>query len=162
MASRRTPGSSPPHGQRGVISIEYAFLLMFGVLPLLLLTFSGVMIFAAQQSLALAAGEGARAALRHGDLGERRSNACQAAARSMQWLLNFSGDAANCGDATTPPIAVSDAYACNGGGTARCIQVSVFYDYDQHPFLPGTGNLFGWVLGEGLRSSAVVQLDDGL
>jgi Flp pilus assembly protein TadG len=50
-------------GQQGVVAIEFALVFLFGVLPLLLLTFSGVMIFAAQQTLTLAAAEGARAAL---------------------------------------------------------------------------------------------------
>jgi len=144
--------------QRGVVSIEYALLLILGILPLLLITFTGVMVFAAQQSLTLAASEGARAALGYGDLATRRSNACQASARSMQWLLNFSGQAADCGTASAAPIVVSAAYPCD---TAQCIEVSVSYDYDQHPFIPGTGHLLGWVMGERLRSSAIVQLDTG-
>ncbi len=156
----------PSHGfnikrQRGVVSIEYALLLMLGIVPLLLITFTGIMIFAAQQSLTLAAGEGARAALRHGDVPARRSNACRASARSMQWLLNFSGQAADCQGAAAGPIVVSDAYLCAGDGTTRCMQVSVSYDYDRHPFIPGTGRLLGWVMGERMRSSAIVQLDTG-
>jgi len=158
----------PGHGlnikrQRGVVSIEYALLLMLGIVPLLLATFTGVMVFAAQQSLTLAAGEGARAALRYGDIPARRSSACQASARSMQWLLDFSGQTANCQSAAAEPIVVSDAYPCVGDGATRCMQVSVSYDYDRHPFIPGTGRVLGWVMGERMRSSAVVQLDsDGI
>lgn len=147
--------------QRGVVSIEYALLLMLGILPLLLITFTGVMVFAAQQSLTLAASEGARAALRYGDVPARRSSACQASARSMQWLLNFSGETAGCPAAAAAPIIVSGAYPCASDGTTRCMQVSVSYDYDRHPFVPGTGRLLGWVLGERMRSSAIVQLDTG-
>jgi uncharacterized membrane protein SpoIIM required for sporulation len=39
-------------------SIEFALMLMLGLLPLLLFTFSGVMIMAAQQTLATASAEG--------------------------------------------------------------------------------------------------------
>lgn len=146
---------------RGVVTIEFALMMMFGVLPLLLITFTGVMIFAAQQSLALAAGEGARASLRYGTTAERRSNACQAAARSMQWLLNYSGTAAGCSSASTAPIAVSQPYACAADSSVKCIKVTVSYDHDAHPFMPGTGTLMGWSMGKSLSSTAVVQLDLG-
>ncbi|KKD57170.1 hypothetical protein VM57_11835 [Stenotrophomonas maltophilia] len=63
-------------------------MLMLGLLPLLLFTFSGVMIMAAQQTLATASAEGARASLRYGSANERRTAACVAARSSMQWLLN--------------------------------------------------------------------------
>lgn len=147
--------------QRGVVTIEYALLLMFGIVPLLLLTFSGVMIFAAQQSLALAAGEGARAALRYGDTATRRNNACIASQRSMQWLLNFSGNSATCSNPATDPIAVSTPFSCASDTRVQCIRVDVSYDYNQHPFIPGTGRLYGWTMGNRMRSSATVQLDLG-
>ena len=158
MSRQRSPAAAT---QRGVVTIEYALMLMLGILPLLLLTFSGVMIFAAQQSLALAAGEGARAALRYGDTATRRSNACLASQRSMQWLLNFSGQSANCSTADAAPIIVSMPLACTGNPLAQCIQVEVSYNYNRHPFLPGTGRLYGWVLGTSLRRRATVQLDLG-
>jgi len=146
---------------RGVVTIEFALLLMFGVLPLLMLTFTGVMVFAAQQSLALAAGEGARASLRYGTPAERRSNACTAAARSMQWLLNYSKAAPTCASADAPPITVSQPYACSADNGVQCIRVTTSYDHDAHPFLPGTGALLSWSMGRSLSSTAVVQLDLG-
>ena len=76
------------------MAVEFALIFLLGVLPLLLLTVSGVLIFAAKQSLTLAASEGARAALRfgvHGSIAEREVSACLAAKESMQWLLAFSG-----------------------------------------------------------------------
>ncbi|WP_313399016.1 TadE/TadG family type IV pilus assembly protein [Stenotrophomonas sp.] len=146
---------------RGVVTIEFALLLMFGVLPLLMLTFTGVMVFAAQQSLALAAGEGARASLRYGTPAERRSNACMAAARSMQWLLNYSRSSATCSSADAPPIAVSQPYACGSDSSVQCMRVTTSYDHDAHPFLPGTGALLTWSMGQSLSSTAVVQLDLG-
>lgn len=154
-------GFHPRRHHRGVVTLEFAFLMMFGVLPLLLVTFTGVMIFAAQQSLALAAGEGARAALRYGDINERRSNACQAAARSMQWLLNFSRTTPACTTANAPPVVVSPSYACTSDASVQCIKVTASYNYDAHPFLPGTGSLLGWSMGSSLSSTAVVQLDLG-
>ncbi|WP_449466366.1 pilus assembly protein [Stenotrophomonas humi] len=158
MSKRRLPQR---RNARGVITLEFAFLMMFGVLPLLMVTFTGVMVFAAQQSLALAAGEGARAALRYGDIPERRANACMAAARSMQWLLNFSRSAPACSAADAPPITVSQPYACSADGSVQCIRVVASYDHDAHPFLPGTGRLLSWSMGESLSSTAVVQLDLG-
>ena len=147
---------------RGVVTIEFALLLMFGVLPLLFLTFTGVMVFAAQQSLALAAGEGARAALRYGDFDQRRQNACLAASRSMQWLLNFSSTAPSCTAPAAPPVEVSAPYPCAADPDVQCMRVTTYYDYDAHPVLPGTGRLLSWSMGRQLRSSAVVQLDLGV
>lgn len=147
--------------QRGAMALEFALVFLLGVLPLLLLTFSGVMIFAAKQSLALAAAEGARAALRYGTTGsiaERETSACLAARESMQWLLDFSGDAPDCSaPAAAPPIAVS-AFDCPAGG-AQCVRVVTTFDYDAHPFVPGTVTVYGWAIGKTISSSATVQLD---
>lgn len=147
--------------QRGVVTLEFAFMLILGVVPLLLLTYTGVMIMAAQQTLALASAEGARASLRYATPNERRAAACQAAQRSMQWLLNFSGQAANCSTAAAPPIVVSAPAPCAGLASAQCMQVSVSYDYRSKPFLPGTGRVYGWLITQPIRSTAVAQLDLG-
>lgn len=144
---------------RGVVTIEFALMLVLGILPLLLLTFSGVMIFAAKQTLSLAAAEGARASLRYGAIADRREAACAAAGEAMQWLLDFSGQDAGCGSADAAPIAV-ESLACTGASGRQCIRVTVSYDYASHPFLPGTVTLYGWTLGD-LSSSAVAQLDLG-
>lgn len=155
------PAPARRQRQHGVVTLEFAFLMMFGVLPLLLVTFTGVMVFAAKQSLTLAAGEGARAALRYGDTAQRRNNACQAAARSMQWLLNFSRTSASCSNPNAAPITVSQPFACTSDANVKCIQVTASYDYDRHPFMPGTGTLLGWSMGNAMRSTATVQLDLG-
>lgn len=147
--------------QRGVVAIEFALVFLLGVLPLLMLTFSGVLIFAAKQSLTLAAANGARAALRYGTTGgiaERQTAACVAAEQSMQWLLNFSGATPDCAGAPgNEPIDVS-AMPCPAAAGVQCIQVITTYDYESHPFIPGTTILYGWLLGK-LSSSATVQLD---
>jgi Flp pilus assembly protein TadG len=150
--------------QRGVVAIEFALVFLFGVLPLLMLTFSGVMIFAAQESLSLAAAEGARAALHYGTTAQRATNACQAAAESMQWLLTFSGDATNCATPAAPgsgysAIAVSTPVACPSTPAMECLTVVASYNYNAHPFLPGTISVYGWMLGSTMSSSATVQLD---
>ncbi|MHB1056954.1 MAG: TadE/TadG family type IV pilus assembly protein [Rhodanobacter sp.] len=143
------------------MALEFALVFLLGVLPLMLLTVSGVMIFAAKQSLTLAAAEGARAALRYGTTGsiaEREVSACQAAQRAMQWLLAFSGEAPDCNaPADAPPIAVA-AVDCPSGG-AQCVRVVTTFDYDAHPFIPGTVAVYGWVIGKTISSSATVQLD---
>lgn len=156
MSPRQAPGKY--QRQRGVVTLEYAFLLIIALIPLLLFTFTGTLIFAAKQSLSLAAAEGSRAALRHGDTGQRQQSACLAARRSMSWLLNFSGQSPSCSSTSSAPIQVSAMYPCESGASVNCMRVTVSYDYDQHPFLPGTGALYGWTVGQPLRSQAVVQL----
>ena len=147
-----------PQRQAGVVTLEYAFLLMIAILPLLIITFSGTLIFAAKQSLTLAAAEGSRAALRYGSVSERQQQACQAATRSMQWLLNFSGQGASCSNGSNGLVQVSAVYPCESGAAVSCMRVTTRYPYDNHPFIPGTGSLYGWTIGEPLQSQAVVQL----
>lgn len=147
--------------QRGVASIEFALMLLLGLLPLLLFTFSGVLIMAAQQTLATASAEGARASLRYASAGERRTAACVAARRSMQWLLQFSAQNPDCSAGGTGAIVVSPQAPCAGLATVQCMTVTVSYDYASHPFLPGTATLYGWVMQAPIRSVAVAQLDLG-
>lgn len=142
--------------QRGVVAIEYALVFIFGLLPLLLLTISGVLIFAAKQSLTLAADNGARAALQYGaNNAARQATACAVAEQSMQWLLNFSGDTPDCTDG---PIVVS-TIACPSNASLSCVQVVTSFDYSAHPFIPGTQTVYGWLL-DSISSSAIVQLDN--
>ena len=154
----RCGGGTRRQAQRGVVAVEFALVFLFGVLPLLLLTLSGVLIFAAKQSLALAAANGARAALRYGSDGSlagREAAACTTAAQSMNWLLSFSGASQAC---PTPLIAVT-AVPCPSAASVQCVQVTTTFDYDAHPFIPGTATVYGWVLGKDLSSMALVQLD---
>jgi len=157
---------SRPHRQRGIAAIEFALVFLFGMLPLLMITFTGAMIFAAQQSLSLASAEGARAALQYGSSAQRQINACNAAQRSMQWLLAFSGEAPGCGAPPAPggtyaPIAVSAPAPCPSNAAMSCITVVASFDYDKHPFLPGATALYGWWMKSNLSSTATVQLDLG-
>jgi Flp pilus assembly protein TadG len=138
--------------QRGVVAIEFALIFLFGLLPLLLLTLSGVLIFAAKQSLTLAADNGARAALQYSTT--REATACAVAQQSMQWLLNFSGVTPDCTDG---PIVVS-TIPCPSNASLSCVQVVTSFDYADHPFIPGTQTLYGWLLGS-ITSTSIVQLD---
>lgn len=144
--------------QGGVAAIEFAFVMLFGLLPLLWLTFTGVMVFAAKQSLALASMEGARAALRYGDPLQRRMAACTAAQHAMQWLLDFAGQSVDCSSpaaaGVSVGVSVSSPYACDA--QTQCLRVVASYDYAAHPFLP----MPGWSLDGPLNSSAVVRLDN--
>lgn len=154
----RRGGGTRRRAQRGVVAIEFALVFLFGVLPLLLLTLSGVLIFAAKQSLTLAAADGARAALRYGTDGSmagREQAACAAAAQAMGWLLTFSGTPADC-----PSSMIEVApLACPSAGKVRCVQVTTTFDYDKHPFIPGATAVYHWAMGGDLSSTATVQLD---
>ena len=134
-----------------MVAIEYALIFIFGVLPLLLLTLSGVLIFAAKQSLTLAADNGARAALQYS--ANRQATACAVAEQSMQWLLTFAGVTPDCADG---PIVVSTT-ACPSNTSLSCVQVVTSFDYAAHPFIPGTQVVYGWLL-DSITSTAVVQL----
>lgn len=158
---RRIAVPATARHQRGVATIEYALMLMFGLIPLLFVTYTGVMLMAVNQTLSLASAEGARASLRFAPLPERRIAACQAARRSMQWVLAYTAQAPDCSGASTSPILVSAAAPCSGMPDVQCLTVTVSFDYAAHPFLPGTGRLYGWVLDQPIRSTAVAQLDLG-
>lgn len=142
--------------QRGVVAVEYALVFIFGLLPLLLLTLSGVLIFAAKQSLTLAADNGARAALQYNATSaDRQAAACAVARQSMQWLLNFSSVMPDCTDG---PIVVT-TFACPSNASLSCVRVVTSFDYSAHPFIPGTQTVYGWLL-DPISSSAIVQLDN--
>lgn len=147
--------------QRGVVAVEYALMMILGLVPLLLFTFSGVLIMAAQQTLATASAEGARASLRFGSAAERRTAACVAARNSMRWLLQFSRQNPDCSGGGTGAIVVAPQAPCAGQASAQCMTVTVSYDYAANPFFPGTATLYGWVMRGPIRSVAVAQLDLG-
>ncbi|WP_353085747.1 pilus assembly protein [Stenotrophomonas sp.] len=155
------PRTGTRRRQRGIATLEFALILLFGLLPLLLVMYSGVMIMAVQQTLSAASAEGARAAFRHATPTERRTAACLAARRSMQWLLTYAKQTPSCTTPGAAPINVSAPAPCADLPSAQCISVQVSYDYRTHPFLPGTGRVYGWVMRTPLRSTAVSQLDLG-
>ncbi|WP_175624714.1 MULTISPECIES: TadE/TadG family type IV pilus assembly protein [Oxalobacteraceae] len=139
--------------QKGAAAIEFAF-----VFPVFFLVFYGIItygiIFLAQQSITLAAAEGARAALRFSATETVRDtnarNAAIGTGSAAAWLgtrISFDGALlANC------PF---------GSAGIRCYRVTVTYpNYRQNPLVPYiVGNVMSIVVPERLTSTAIVQLD---
>ncbi|WP_188380644.1 TadE family protein [Oxalicibacterium faecigallinarum] len=138
---------------KGAAAIEFAL-----VFPLFFIVFYGIltygMIMLAQQSITLAAAEGARAALRHvPEESARETNAKEAATGTHSvaaWLgtkLAFTGTSINC------------PYT-SGADPVRCYSVTVRYPYGEHPLIPLLlGPLMQVVVPETLSSTAIVQID---
>lgn len=150
--------------QQGVVAIEFALVFMFGLLPLLLLTLAGVLIFAAKQSLTLAASNGARASLHYfSATDENLTDACSEALRQMKWLFAVSGSAPD--ECTGSRISSSDGSAeidvthdCTAATGATCVMVTTKYDYSKNPLIPATGSLYSWLAMPKLQSTAVIQI----
>lgn len=155
-APRRAAG---PRRQRGVAAIEFAIVfLLFFILVWGILTYGFV--FAAQQTLTLAAENGARAAL-HYQAGAqdvatstalRTAAAQQATAKSLEWLQKFN-----------PLYYPQGAVTVQGGSCAydaalTCFTVSVTYPYAQHPLIPPMPGL-GLFIPQTLVGKAAMQMD---
>ncbi|AOK29917.1 pilus assembly protein TadE [Burkholderia singularis] len=156
MSAKRTPAAqtfATPRRQRGATAVEFAILFpLFFMILYGLVTYG--MIFAAQQTLTLAATEGARAALGYqaastpaAALAARADAACTAAKNLTGWLAAKGSESA-C-------VSMSCAYA----PSMDCIQVTVTYPYAANPLLPAIP-LFGAALVPStLSSQATVQLN---
>ncbi|TAM20512.1 MAG: hypothetical protein EPN68_13275, partial [Rhodanobacter sp.] len=168
--SLRRMHSRNRRGQRGVVALEFAMIFLLGFLPLLLLTFSGAMVFAAKQSLTLAAANGARAALHYNTTNDGNlTSACSTALRSMNWLFALpNGSAPSECPSGSSSISNSDGTAtitanhnCTVVGTAAgatCVKVTTEYNYDKGPLILGTGKLYGWLMNGPLQSTAIIQI----
>ena len=156
MARRAFSKKSSFHRkQSGAAAIEFAF-----VFPLFFLIFYGILtyglILVAQQSITMAATEGARAALRfaatEADRTTNAQNAATGTGSAAAWLngrLTFSGTLlANCPYNT-------------GSIQSRCYSVTVTYpNYRQNPLVPLLlGPLMSVVVPDRLASSAIIQID---
>lgn len=143
--------------QCGAAVIEFAF-----VFPIFFVIFYAVitygLIFVAQQSITLAAAEGARAALRYASSdtvrGTNATNAAIGTGSSAYWL--------------TPRLTVTNALstcpyssAANNNAGVRCYRVTVTYaNYRQNPLAPILlGSLLKVSVPEKLESTAIIQLD---
>ncbi len=147
------------HRQQGASAIEFAL-----VFPLFFLIFYAIitygLILVAQQSVTLAAAEGARAALRHAeDETTRHANVENAAIGTdsvAAWLgqhLQFS----SIPDEGSPPAPCPYA---TGANPPHCYTVTVSYPYAQHPLVPLLlGPLMEFAVPTQLSSTAIVQLD---
>jgi Flp pilus assembly protein TadG len=154
---RSIPLRNTYRGQRGVTAIEFAILfpVFFAILYAII---QYGMIFAAQQTLTLAAEEGARAALQYQEASSttaaltlRQDTAQQACLKSIGWLASVSSSITCV--ATTP----SQTNCPNS--SMYCVQVAADYpNYSAHPLIP-TIALLRWAVPAKLGSSAIVQLD---
>ncbi|NKI67942.1 pilus assembly protein [Collimonas pratensis] len=139
--------------QSGVAAIEFAlifpvfFIVLYGIITY-------VLIFLAQQSLALAAEEGARAALRY-TTADRGTIACNTATQLVSWLGSNGGASA----ATCTPVGPFTC-AFPAGTTAQCITVNLAYPYAAKPLVPLLlGPIMSVVVPTTLASSATVQIN---
>jgi Flp pilus assembly protein TadG len=154
---------------RGVVAVEFALLFpAFFLIFYAIITYG--LIMAAQQTLTLAAAEGARAAVRYpsnpssvaDSVNQRISAACTAASAPLAWLKNLGGlgAAAGCGTSASAPGVNVASDVCAYASTLTCVTVTVTYNYGGHPLIP---NLLGGLLSlptpARLTGTAVMQID---
>ncbi|RYX91650.1 MAG: pilus assembly protein [Comamonadaceae bacterium] len=153
--------------QRGLAALEFVF-----VFPVLFAIFYAIvsygLIIATQQTLTLAAAEGARAALRYpanpssvaDSISKRVATACSVAKLQLQAFKGGLGTQGACASSgTAHGVYVANAvcpYA--GSGTAQCVTVTIRYDYTANQLVP---NLPGGLLPmpPALQATAVVQIN---
>ena len=160
MTAAMTPAHDQP-AEQGQAAIEFAivFLLFFAMLWGIL-TFG--FIFAAQNTLTLAAESGARAALRYQQVTGATGAAAEQlainlrifaaqkeATNTVQWLQAF-------GPVSVP---TPKAVGCDNGNLL-CFKVKVSYPYAQHPLIPPFP-LFGLLAPTQLVGKATMQVDPG-
>ena len=142
--------------QSGTSVIEFAF-----VFPIFFMIFYAIItygvIFLAQQSITLAAAEGARAALRvvpatnPADIDTHREtnarNAATGTGSAAYWLM--------------PRLMFAPSLTpCTYNNSVRCYHVTVTYPYQQYPLIPLLlGPLMNVAIPTQLSSTAVIQLD---
>lgn len=131
--------------QSGAASVEFAL-----VFPIFFSLFYAIVcygfVFSIQQSLTMAAAEGARAAVRDAASDAQRiTNAQNASNQVLSWLASGSYSA-------TATIG-----ACAGDPAVNCVQVTASYDYAGHPIVPPLP-LLGVAVPNTLNAAATVQL----
>ena len=150
LQAKRTGGSFlRRRAQRGAYALEFAlvfpvlFLLVYGI-------FTYGLIFTAQQSLSLAAEEGARAMLRY-DTNWDVEQGCKVAADAADWLQSFGGKPACSGSVSS--------FDCGYAADQQCTaSIVVTYDYAGHPLVPRLPGM-GLLTPDVLSSQASVTLD---
>lgn len=165
VAHPNVAAASGRMGQRGVAAIEFAlifpvfFMLLYGIITY------GV-IFLAQQSIALAAEEGARAALRYSSAtnpAQRGVVGCNVATGLVSWLGKDAqnNSIATCTSTVPGPCTLpGGASAFPAGVTSQCITVKVFYPYGSKPLVPLLlGPIMNVAIPTVLASAATVQID---
>ncbi|MEX8194013.1 TadE family protein [Comamonas guangdongensis] len=168
--------------QYGAAAIEFAILF-----PIFFLIFYAIvtygLIFAAQQTLTLAAAEGARAAVRYpvaagggtlsqaAQLQARLAAACSTASVALDWLRKLGAGlgAAACGNsvssaaglyATSGLCGVASFTASNDPKQVNCVTMQVNYSYATAPLIPKLlGPLMSLPTPNFLHGKAVVQIN---
>ncbi|KAF1046396.1 TadE/TadG family type IV pilus assembly protein [Xylophilus sp.] len=141
----------PRRQQAGAAAVEFALLF-----PAFFLLFYGIitygLIFTAQQTLTLAAAEGARAAVRYQkDEPSRRDLSCTTALALVQ-VFNQVGASITCSPQPAP------AAKCPTVTGVGCIEVTLTYDYAEHPLVPHLlGSLLKLPTPPKLYGNAVAQ-----
>lgn len=150
------------HRERGVTAIEFAILfpVFFSILYAII---QYGMIFAAQQTLTLAAEEGARSALQYqtassssAALTSRQAVALSTCVGLISWLLPLAGQSSSSQTICTSSSAASSS-SCPVS-TMDCVWVTTAYPYSSHPIIP-TLPLLGWAVPNTLGNTATVQID---
>lgn len=159
--------------QKGAAAIEFAILFpVFFLIFYAIITYG--LIFAAQQTLTLAAAEGARAAVRYPvqlpanttQLTARKNAACAMANGALDWLRKMGTGlgATSCmdsstGDAAGIYVSSSDCSGISPSTGFSCVNVRINYSYASSPLIP---KLFGPLLSlptpDVLRGGAVAQV----
>lgn len=158
--------------QQGAAAIEFAILF-----PIFFLIFYAIitygLIFAAQQTLTLAAAEGARAAVRYpaslpsgqNQLQARQKAACDMANNALEWLRQVGQGLGSTGcmpDSASDAAGIyvfADVCDVTSNINVSCVKVHINYNYAGSPLIP---KLLGPVMSlptpDILRGTAVAQV----
>ena len=155
--------------QKGAAAIEFAI-----IFPIFFLIFYAIvtygLIFAAQQTITLAASEGARAAVRYqtgkddaARQAERIKAACDMSNQALAWLRKTStgqaGTQGVCATGITSTVVTADKALCSNLTGVTCIKVLVTYDYEKAPLIPKLlGPLMSLPTPKSLQGQAVAQI----
>ena len=155
--------------QKGAAAIEFSI-----IFPIFFLIFYAIvtygLIFVAQQTITLAASEGARAAVRYQsgkDAAERQAlriaAACNMSNQVLDWLRKMgsgqSGATGACATGITTTQVTADKALCSSLSGVTCIKVLVTYDYEKAPLVPKLlGPLMSLPTPKTLQGQAVAQI----
>ena len=159
--------------QQGAAAIEFSILF-----PIFFLIFYAIitygLIFAAQQTLTLAAAEGARAAVRYpaqlspstSQITARKNAACAMANSAVEWLRKMGNGlgASSCldnptGNAAGIYVSSGDCIGIAASTGVSCVNVRINYNYASSPLIPKLlGPLLSLPTPDVLKGGAVAQV----
>lgn len=159
--------------QKGAVAIEFAIIFpIFFVIFYAVVTYG--LIFAAQQTLTLAAAEAARAAVRYpaqlpantSQLAARKSAACAMANGAVDWLRKIGAGLGGtaCSDSATSDaagiyVSSGDCAGIPASSGFSCVNVRINYSYASAPLIPRLlGPLLSLPTPDVLRARAVAQV----